>query len=329
MAGLGQIFVEICSGRNVQKGMQLVSRVSTTASRSGGKTLATVRTGTNAGTQASASTNVLQMRSQPACDIVTSARKLTFGEVYDIVKLGNGRIKLLPKISQINGRNIIPLEMPEYLYHVTSEANFNLIRSSNNLKISSNEQLRGVFLLDKENFLTRYLSVGKNKRNLCKSIITHANNTNKGSSNNLVVIRIPTEHLARNGNFRIRTQEDFFNFQDEVIRLQQGLKQKYSLRLLADDGNRAKFIKHVLDNKLMTKAELDQFMKEMEQKIHQGYQLNSLSQLEKNSAVEYIYNHDISPDTIPGIKCRRFSVNDCINPQTGQVNIDYLSRLFN
>ena len=266
--------------------------------------------------------NVLNMRSQPICDTFS---KLTFDDIYKVIKLGNGRIRFIPKIQQANGKNIISLEMPEYLYHITSETNMKLIQSSNKLMRSVNEQLPGVYLLDKENFLTRYLSVGDRKSNLCKSMLTHANSSNKNSSN-LIVIKIPTENLARNGNIRFRTQEDFFYYQDKIIELQKGLKEKFSLRLLRDDKNRAQFEKYVLDNKLMTKLELEQFMNEMKQKIHYGYSMKNLQQLEKNSAIEYIYNQDICPDIIKGIQCRRFPINDCIDAKTGTVNIEKLRR---
>ena len=43
--------------------------------------------------------------------------KLTFEDVYKIAKLGNGRIKIIPKNPgmQINGKNLTSIEMPEYL----------------------------------------------------------------------------------------------------------------------------------------------------------------------------------------------------------------------
>lgn len=269
--------------------------------------------------------NVLKIRSQPICDTFS---KLTFDDIYKVMKLGNGRIKFVPKIQQVNGKNIIPLEMPEYLYHITSETNMKLIQSSNKLMRSVNEQLPGVYLLDKENLLTRYLSVGDKKYNLCKSLLNHANSSNKNSSK-LIVIKIPTENLARNGNIRFRTQEDFFYYQDKIIELQKGLKEKFSLRLLRDDKNRAQFEKYVLNNKCMTRAELDQFMNEIKEKIHLGYPICKLKKLEKNKAVEYIYNHDICPDIIGGIQCKRFSINDCIDSKTGAINIAKLRSLFN
>lgn len=269
--------------------------------------------------------NILKMRSQPICDTFS---KLTFDDIYKVIKLGNGRVRFVPKIQQANGKNIIPIEMPEYLYHITSETNMKLIQSSNKLMRSANEQLPGVYLLDKENFLTRYLSVGDRKYNLCKSLLTHANSSNKNSSN-LIVIKIPTENLARNGNIRFRTQEDFFYYQDKILELQKGLKEKFSLRLLRDDKNRAQFEKYVLDNKLMTKTELDLFMNEMKEKIHLGYPIGRLKDLEKNKAVEFIYNQDICPDIIQGIQCRRFSISDCIDTKTGTVKIEQLRRNLN
>lgn len=45
--------------------------------------------------------------------------------------------------------------------------------------------------------------------------------------------------------------------------------------------NRAQFEKHVLDNKLMTKVELDQFMNGMKEKIHLGYPIGELKNFEK------------------------------------------------
>jgi hypothetical protein len=268
------------------------------------------------------------MKSQPISDTFRRISQLTFDDIYKVMKLGNGRIRFVPKLQRVNGKNIISLEMPEYLYHITSETNMKLIQSSNKLMRSTNEQLPGVYLLDKENFLTRYLSVGDRKYNLCKSLLTHANSSNKNSSN-LIVIKIPTENLARNGNIRFRTQEDFFYYQDKIIELQKGLKEKFSLRLLRDDNNRAQFEKYVLDKKFMTKAELEQFMTEMKEKIHLGYPIGKLKDLEKNKAIEYIYNQDICPDIIDGIQCKRFSINDCIDSRTGSINIEKLKSLLN
>ena len=285
-----------------------------------------IRKGVNTNALTPATNTVFRTERQAAGDTFKAISKISFEDLYNVIKLNNSRIRIIPKMSEFNGRNLIPFEMPEYLYHITSETNMNLIRSSNTLKVSPNEQLPGVYLLDKENFLTRYLCVGDKKRNLCKSILTHANDTNKDSSN-LVVIRIPVESLLRNGKLRIRTQEDFFYYQDVVYRLQKGLKKKFSLRMLYNDNYRAQFEKYILDNGLMTKQELEQLMQEMKQKIHYGYKCSQLTQLEKHNAVEYIFNHDISPDTIKGIKCKRFSIDECMDSKTGTINIEALKRI--
>ena len=68
----------------------------------------------------SAVSNVLKMRSQPICDTFS---KFTFDDIYKVMKLGNDRIMFVPKIQQVNGKYIIPLEMQEYLFHFTSESN--------------------------------------------------------------------------------------------------------------------------------------------------------------------------------------------------------------
>ncbi|MBQ7764546.1 hypothetical protein IJ384_04160 [bacterium] len=251
-------------------------------------------------------------------EIITDSFKAVtkFDDIWDISRF-NGRICFLPKIKGFEA-----FDMPEYLYHITSKTNFKKIQSSNTLRRSLNEQLTGVYLLDAENFLKNYGSVGANQYNLCKSMLKHVNACNKGNSK-LVVIKIPAESLARNGNIRIRTQEDFFYFQDKVLKLQKDLKQKLPLRLLHDDKYRIQFEKYVLDNGLMTRIELDKFMSEMRQKIHQGYSIHKLSELEKTNAVEYIYNKDITPDIINGIQCKEFSFADCFKP-SGEIDLDKL-----
>ena len=257
--------------------------------------------------------------------------KLTFEDVYKIAKLGNGRIKIIPKNPgmQINGKNLTSFEMPEYLYHITSEANMKLIQSTNTLKRSTNEQLQGVYLLDKQNFLSNYTSVKSAERqiDLCSSLLQHANASNKNSSN-LILIKIPTESLLRNGNLRFRRQEDFFYYQDMILKLQKGLKKKFPLRLLSDDKNRAQFEKYVLDNKILSKAQLDKFMKDMKDAIHYGYGMDKLGQFEKNSAVEFIFSKDISPDVIKGIKCRKFDLKNYMNLSSSNIDMQKLQDVF-
>ena len=204
-----------------------------------------------------------------------------------------------------------------------------LIQSTNTLKRSTNEQLQGVYLFDKQNFLSNYTNVksaGK-QYDLCSSLLQHANAGNKNSTN-LVLIKILTESLLKNGNLRFRRQEDFFYYQDMVIKLQKDLKQKFSLRLLSDDKNRAQFEKYVLDNKILSKAQLDKFMKDMKDAIHYGYTMDKLGQFEKNSAVEFIFNKDISPDVIKGIKCRKFDLKNYMNLSPSNIDLQKLKDVF-
>lgn len=249
-----------------------------------------------------------------------SSSASVFDDLYNIVKLNNGRIKLVPKYAQHNGRTFGQYELPDYLYHITSESNCKLMQKSGKIKISANEQLRGVYLFDKENFLSKYTEVGTKRRDLCKALLNH------NGSQKLVVLRIPTASLVRHGKFRLRTQEDFFYFADKIFELQKGLNRKFSLRMLANDNNRAKFIKYVLDNKLITKSELDQLMKQMEQKIHRGYPLDQFTQLEKNNAIEFIFNKDI-PLNISQKK--KFLLSECVDSKTGKVNIKQLRNILN
>lgn len=257
--------------------------------------------------------------------------KPTFEERFNVVTLPNERIRILPRqgMIQINGREVPQLELPQYLYHVTSEANMNLIKQSNTLRRSTNEQLQGVYLFDKNNFLTCYKNVnnGAKSLDLVQTLFTHAGRSN-GKSSNLVLIKIPTESLMKSGKLRFRTQEQFFYYQNKILELQKGLKQKFSLRLLADDNNRKVFEQNVLKNKLMTKPEFDKFMREMENSIHQGYTVDNVRKFETSNAIEYVYNKDICPDVVTGIKCRKFSLDDYVDPTSKKVIVEKLHKLF-
>ena len=88
-----------------------------------------------------------------------------------------------------------------------------------------------------------------------------------------------------------------------------------------------KLKKHVLDNNLMPVQELERFMKEMEQKIHQGYRIDKLSKLEKNNAVEFIFDRDILPDIVHGMRTKYFSVDELIDAKSGKIDIDKLRHI--
>lgn len=262
---------------------------------------------------------------KPSC--IGTKQNYKFDDIYNVINLNNGRIRLLPKAAEINGHKISTIEMPEYMYHVTSKTNWDKISSSKTIQRTTDEQLQGVYLIDKENFLSRYQRVKGLNRNidLMSSLIRHASKSNNGTTD-LVLIRIPTENLLKTGKLRFRTQEDFFYYQDMLFNLQKDLKQKFSIRMLSNDKNRAQFEKYVLDNNLMTKAELDKFMLNMKNSLHQGHKLNELSNFETNSAIEYIFNKDIVSSQVPGIKRKVFNIEDVKDSKTGNFDTEKLQK---
>lgn len=274
---------------------------------------------------ATRSNSIMQcVRPNPIYKLVSN-RTFTFDDIYSIARLKNERIKIIPKISNVNGKQLYSFEMPEYLYHVTNEDKMKLINSTRKIKVSENEQLPGIYLLDKENFLKNYINVSDKNYNLIDGMIKQANDNKK--LGNLVLIRIPTTNLLRNGKIRIRTQEDFLYFQNKIIELQKGLKKKHLLRMFKDDTIRNYLKKHIIDNKLMTNAEAETFFAEMKSKIHYGYGIEQFERLDKSKAVEFVFNRDITPDLIKGIKIRKFSIDMCYNSD-GTINIEKLRSIF-
>jgi len=264
------------------------------------------------------------VRPNPVNKLCTN-KSFTFDDIYSVTRIKNGRLRIIPKFSNVNGKQLHSFEMPEYLYHVTNEEKMKLINATRKIKVSENEQLPGIYLLDKENFLKNYINVSDENYNLINSMIKHANDNNK--SGNLVLIRIPTANLLKNGKMRIRTQEDFFYFQNKIRDLQKGLKKKHLLRMFKDDTIRNDLKKHIIDNRLMTNVEAETFFAEMKSKIHYGYGIEQFEKLENNKAVEFIFNRDITPDLIKGIKIRKFSIDECYNSD-GTINIEKLRAIF-
>ncbi len=245
--------------------------------------------------------------------------KYTFDDLFYVIGLAQDRIRLLPKVLEVNGQKLSTIEMPKYLYHITSKSNWNKILESKTLKRSLDEQLPGVYFLDKTNFLQRYPIVEGmqgHKRDLLSSLIRHASRCNDGVSD-LVVIRVPTIRLLKSGNMRFRTQEDFFYFQDMVLDLQKGVNNKFSLRMLSDDKNRAQFEHYILSNGIMSKLELDKFMLSMKNAIHQGHKIFELPKYEGKYAIEYIFNKDITKELAPDLKVKIFNVDDIKDAVSG------------
>ncbi len=224
--------------------------------------------------------------------------------MYSVKKAKNG--KILVRFQK--GKNISrPVELPEYLYHITSKASMEKIEQSGVLKISQREQLTGLYLLDSENFLNSYgnTKVGNQNKDLLSAIFRQANKGNKGlpaSEQKLVVIKIPTEDLLNSGKLRMRCQEDFFNYTKEIRAVNQKTGKKYDLRSLCNDALRAEFRDIVLSQNIMNEAQIDKFIDEMTSKIHQGYNLGHAKNLAKNHSVEYIFNHNINLSDYPNIR---------------------------
>ncbi len=249
---------------------------------------------------------------------------------FDVEKLGNGRIKAT-KISE-NAQHT-PVELPEYLYHFTSQDSMDKIISSGTLKVSKNEQLKGLYLLDSKNFLSHYGNTNINGQNkdLLTAIFRQANQNNQGGlflDQRLAVIKIPTEDLLQNGKLRIRTQEDFFSFTSILKDIENKTGKKFSLRGLQKDIKREELEKLVLSNGLMEKSEFDKFMRDMKIKIHHGYSLSGAASrnLENTHSIEYIFNHDIKLSDFPNIEIRKIKGLDYYTE--GQVSPDKAKAIF-
>lgn len=65
--------------------------------------------------------------------------KYTFDDLFYVIGLGQDRIRLLPKIFEVNGQKLSAVEMPKYLYHITSKSSWNKILESKTLKRSVDE----------------------------------------------------------------------------------------------------------------------------------------------------------------------------------------------
>ena len=211
-----------------------------------------------------------------------------------------------------------PIELPEYLYHITSTDAFNEIQKTGQINISTNEQLTGIFLLDKKNFLEQYSATKtkktkkSKKRDLITAIFVQAGKRATLSKFNISVIKIPTIDLLEKGKFRVRTQKDFFDFDDELSRVSKLTGEKFCVRNMQHAEVREKFKKMVVSNGIMTDEQATSFLKQMTQKLHQGYTLQQMYDLamDKKQAVEYIYNDNIRLEDFPSIRTKRINLWD-------------------
>ncbi len=257
-------------------------------------------------------------------NITQLAKNALKTKVFSVEDLKNGKIRV---IFQKGKKQSAPVELPKYLYHITSGTSMEKISQSDMLKTSQNEQLPGLYLLDSENFLSHYGKTpvfGKNK-DLISGIFKQASKSDKGMALNdreFVIIKIPTEDLLRTGKIRIRTQEDFFFFQGKIDHINKTLKTKYSLRGLCDDKIRTKFREDVISNAIMSEKEADTFIKEMTEKIHHGYGLRSASSLSGANSVEYIFSQNVQLSAFPNIQTRKVKAKDYILPRPNGLQCD-------
>lgn len=122
-------------------------------------------------------------------------------------KIGLGKINWLHKdtFTPSVGKH----KIPKYLYHLTTEENYQAILKSNKLKRGGKyEQIQGVFMFELSNFFKRWgtspIWQGKNLRN---SLI---NQSRHGGYGKLVLLRIPTENLNRE-KLLVRSQNKLFS----------------------------------------------------------------------------------------------------------------------
>lgn len=274
----------------------------------------------------------------PNSDATTIGSKVTKEIVPEIKinKIGNGRIEV--NRTNTSGVNEV-FELPEYMYHITSSDNINSILQDNKLNKSVNEQLTGIFLIDSQNFINHYqkIDVGNGKTlDLITTLFKqatkcHSKNTTLASQK-VHIIKIPTAELVRNGKLRVRCQEDFFKTKVKLLSLQTKSAQKINVRDMGDAAKRDILKQNLLSNG-MNEADADIFLKEIEDKLHQGYTLQkaSKSNLENFNAIEYIYNQDIDFSTIKGIENKEINLADIVTVSQNKEVIDKskLTTVFN
>lgn len=250
--------------------------------------------------------------------------------VYKPVK--NDRMK----VAKYNGTFVDkPIELPMYLYHVTSCAALDKIMNSGKIRTSNNEQLTGVYLLDKENFMEFYPKTKTKrykKRDLFSAIFSQAGKSagENSSKYDIAIIKIPTIELLELGKLRVRTQKDFFDFDDKVSEIGIRLNKKYRVRDLKDDNLRAEFQHDVVEYGIMQKEEMEQFIDDMTDKLHQGYTLQKMYDLalDKKQSVEYIYNKDIPFWQISGLSYSKINLLYHLGPDKRTVDVTSIKPFF-
>lgn len=114
-----------------------------------------------------------------------------------ITKIANNLTNCQATGTQLGRRNL-----PRYLYHITTENNYQQMLKDGYIKghhdLDSSTHLSGVFLFDLKNFSKRWITMGIDWGNklftFAKGLIMQASK----DDSNLVVLKIPTKTLSQN-----------------------------------------------------------------------------------------------------------------------------------
>lgn len=117
--------------------------------------------------------------------------------MVNITKIANNLTNCQATGTQLGRRNL-----PRYLYHITTENNYQQMLKDGYIKghhdLDSSTHLSGVFLFDLKNFSKRWLTMGIDWGDrlftFAKGLIMQASK----DDSNLVVLKIPTKTLSQN-----------------------------------------------------------------------------------------------------------------------------------
>lgn len=117
--------------------------------------------------------------------------------MVNITKIANNLTNCQATGTQLGRRNL-----PRYLYHITTENNYQQMLKDGYIKghhdLDSSTHLSGVFLFDLKNFSKRWITMGIDWGNklftFAKGLIMQASK----DDSNLVVLKIPTKTLSQN-----------------------------------------------------------------------------------------------------------------------------------
>ena len=211
------------------------------------------------------------------------------------------------EITKIGKNGIIKAKMPKYLYHLTSRESFNKILKSRTILPSKREQLKGVYLLDKDNFIDFYpnTEIDGKSHDLMGSLLLQARANRNGvfepSDGRYVLIKLPTKELLEKGDIRIRKQEEYFNFSKKLEKLRNELEEydKYYINEM-DKEDLGTLKKEIKEKNLMDDKETEQFFKDFKKQIKKGYSIFEASEgdFKNKGSIEYAFKSPINLDEL-------------------------------